>query len=89
MGQKLGYVVNGISCAYIVVFIVIFCFPYSMPVTPINMNYASLIAGAITIFAGGWWFVRGETYVGPQAMVHEDEHRGGNSTREESGVKVE
>jgi choline transport protein len=74
MHGALGYTVNIISCLYIVVFVVIFCFPYSMPVTAVNMNYASLITGGISIFAAIWWFVKGGKYVGPQAMVHEDAH---------------
>ncbi|TVY83089.1 Choline transport protein [Lachnellula suecica] len=72
MGNKVGYAVNIISCLYIIVFVVIFCFPYSMPVTAANMNYACLIAGAISIFAAIWWFVKGGKYTGPQALVHED-----------------
>ncbi|CAG8979993.1 hypothetical protein HYALB_00005166, partial [Hymenoscyphus albidus] len=48
MGRRMGYVVNSVSCVYIAVFVVIFCFPYSMPVTAVNMNYSSLIAGAVT-----------------------------------------
>lgn len=74
MGHLTGYIVNGISCIYIIVFVVIYCFPYSMPVTAQNMNYACLITGTITLVAAGWWVVRGRNgYVGPKAMVHEDE----------------
>lgn len=75
MGHKLGYAVNIISCLYIIVFVVIYCFPYSMPVTAVNMNYASLITGSISIFAALWWFVKGKNYVGPKAMAHKEEVR--------------
>lgn len=75
MKGVVGYAVNVVSCAYIVVFVVIYCFPYSMPVTAVGMNYASLIAGAITIFAAIWWVVKGGDYLGPQALVHEAEER--------------
>jgi hypothetical protein len=44
-----------------------------MPVTAVNMNYACLITGAMSIFAAIWWFVKGGSYVGPQALIHEDE----------------
>jgi choline transport protein len=71
MGKAVGYVVNVVSCLYIVVFVVIYCFPYSLPVTAGNMNYSCLITGGLTIFVGGWWLWRGERYVGPQALVHE------------------
>ncbi|TKA77794.1 hypothetical protein B0A49_03959 [Cryomyces minteri] len=39
----IGYVVGGIGCAYIVVFDVIYCFPYAMPVSAASMNYSALI----------------------------------------------
>ncbi len=71
MGKKLGYVVNGISCVYILVFVVIYCFPYSMPVSAGNMNYACLITGSMTIFSGIWWLVKGGSYIGPKALLHE------------------
>lgn len=74
MGHYLGYTVNIISCLYIVVFVVIYCFPSALPVNAVNMNYSCLITGAISIFAAVWWFVRGGSYVGPLAMAHEDDH---------------
>lgn len=73
MGHKVGYAVNTISCLYIVVFVIIYCFPYSLPVTPVNMNYACLITGGMSIFAAISWFVKGGSYVGPQALVHDNE----------------
>ncbi|KUJ16491.1 choline transporter [Mollisia scopiformis] len=74
MGHLTGHVINGISCVYIIVFVVIYCFPYSMPVTAANMNYACLITGTITLVAGFWWLVKGRRgYIGPKAMVHVDE----------------
>jgi hypothetical protein len=44
-----------------------------MPVTAVNMNYACLITGFISIFAALWWFAKGGNYVGPRAMAHEEE----------------
>ncbi|TKA78029.1 hypothetical protein B0A49_06890, partial [Cryomyces minteri] len=46
----IGYVVGGIGCAYIVVFDVIYCFPYAMPVSAASMNYSALIIGGLTMF---------------------------------------
>ncbi|KAF1988487.1 amino acid transporter [Aulographum hederae CBS 113979] len=64
--------VAGIACAYIAAFIVIYCFPYSLPVTAENMNYACLITGGLTIFVTGLWFwKRNRGYVGPPAFVDE------------------
>ena len=63
-----GFVVNGISVAYIVVFIVIFCFPFALPTDPSLMNYNSLITGGLTLFVAAFWFWRREDYVGPQPV---------------------
>jgi choline transport protein len=60
-----GFVVNGVACLYIVVFIVIFCFPFAMPVDAETMNYTSLITGGLTAFMAAWWFIRQKDYVGP------------------------
>ncbi|KAK5001400.1 hypothetical protein LTR16_007991, partial [Cryomyces antarcticus] len=46
----IGYVVGGIGCVYIVVFDVIYCFPYAMPVSAASMNYSALITGGLTMF---------------------------------------
>jgi amino acid transporter len=70
MGHWVGYVVNILSCAYVVVFIVIYCFPYSLPVAAGNMNYSCLITWGLTLFVYAWWLYRGKRYVGPQALVH-------------------
>ncbi|KAL8961292.1 MAG: hypothetical protein Q9193_002136 [Seirophora villosa] len=67
-----GYVVNAISCAYIVVFIVIFCFPFVLPVTAPTMNYASLITGGLTLFVAAFWLWRRNDYEGPRQVRLED-----------------
>jgi choline transport protein len=77
MGNKVGYAVNIVSCLYIIVFVVIYCFPYSLPVTAVNMNYACLITGSMSIFAALWWFIKGSSYVGPRAMTHDAPHSEG------------
>ncbi|EED22181.1 choline transport protein, putative [Talaromyces stipitatus ATCC 10500] len=68
MKNSVGYVVNILSCIYIVAFIIIFCFPYAIPTNAKSMNYASLITGGLTIFIAIWWFIRQRDYVGPQAI---------------------
>lgn len=52
-----GYVVCGISCAYLFVFIVIFCLPYTMPVSATSMNYSSAITGGVTALVTVLWWV--------------------------------
>jgi choline transport protein len=74
MPSAVGYTVNIISCLYIVVFVIIYCFPYAMPVAAANMNYSCLITGALTIFVGLWYLVRSKRYVGPMALVHHEEN---------------
>ena len=69
MKGLLGYMIHGISCLYIAVFIVIFCFPYTLPVQARNMNYSSLMMGGLTIMVSGVWIFKGRKgYKGPQAL---------------------
>ena len=63
-----GYAVNGVACLYIMAFIVIFCFPFSLPVTAVSMNYACLITGGLSMFVTAFWFWRRKDYVGPTAI---------------------
>ncbi|KAJ5642355.1 hypothetical protein N7490_006355 [Penicillium lividum] len=66
MNHTIGFVVNVLSCIYILAFVVIFCFPYALPVDAASMNYASLMTGGLTIFVAIWWFVRQGSYEGPK-----------------------
>jgi choline transport protein len=63
----LGPIFNFIACAYIIVWFVIYCFPFYLPTDAATMNYASLIWGGLTLFAAVWWFVGArKRYLGPQ-----------------------
>ncbi|KAJ6137154.1 SNF2-related protein [Penicillium samsonianum] len=66
MNNRIGYVVNSLSCAYIIVFAIIFCFPYVVPTSAATMNYASLMTGGLSIFVTIWWFIHKGSYVGPK-----------------------
>ncbi|KAJ5382281.1 SNF2-related protein [Penicillium concentricum] len=66
MSNKIGYVVNSLSCAYIIAFAIIFCFPYALPTDAASMNYASLMTGGLSIFVTVWWFIHKGSYVGPK-----------------------
>lgn len=68
MKGPIGFAVNGISCLYIVTFIIIFSFPFSMPVTAATMNYACLTTGGLSLFVLAFWFSRQRHYVGPRAF---------------------
>jgi choline transport protein len=60
-----GFIVNGISCLYIMAFVVIFCFPFAIPFDAATMNYTCLITGGLTVLVAIFWFLRSADYVGP------------------------
>ncbi|KAH9883809.1 amino acid permease [Xylariomycetidae sp. FL2044] len=62
-----GFLVNGTSCGYMLVWFVIYSFPYSLPTNAETMNYSCLIWGGLTALVGIWWLARARKgYVGPQ-----------------------
>jgi len=65
MKGALGFAVNAVACLYIVVFVVIFCFPFSLPVSAASMNYASLMTGGLSLFVAAFWLCRKRGYRGP------------------------
>ncbi|KAL1978113.1 hypothetical protein VTN31DRAFT_972 [Thermomyces dupontii] len=69
MKGPIGFIVNALSCIYIMAFIVIFCFPYALPTDAQSMNYTSLITGGLTLFVVAWWFVRRKDYIGPRVVA--------------------
>ncbi|KAF6813109.1 amino acid permease [Colletotrichum sojae] len=61
-----GFAVNGVACAYMAVWFVIYSFPTALPTNAQSMNYACLIWGGLTAFVGLWWFVGArKDYQGP------------------------
>ncbi|KAH8202929.1 hypothetical protein TruAng_002875 [Truncatella angustata] len=63
----LGFILNAIACAYMMIWFVIYCFPFSLPVDASTMNYASLLWGGLSIFLLIWWFVGARKgYEGPR-----------------------
>ncbi|KAI1859856.1 hypothetical protein JX265_010305 [Neoarthrinium moseri] len=63
----LGYILNAIACGYMIVWFVIYCFPYALPVEAASMNYASLLWGGFTILLLIWWVVGARKgYEGPK-----------------------
>lgn len=62
----LGFIINGVSCLYLLVFSVIYTFPPSLPTDASTMNYSSLIWGGLTIFVAILWIVKSRSgYHGP------------------------
>lgn len=62
----IGYAVNLVACAYLVIWFVIYCFPYALPTDAKSMNYSSLIWGGLTLFPALFWAFGAKDYVGPQ-----------------------
>lgn len=62
----LGWAVN-LTCIFWTTFVcIIFCIPTERPVTRLNMNYASLMLGGVTILSGLWYLCGGRRhYKGP------------------------
>jgi choline transport protein len=61
-----GFTINGVACAYMLVWFVIYCFPYYLPTDATSMNYAVLIWGGLTVLVGVWWLVKARNgYEGP------------------------
>ncbi len=49
------------------VWFVIYCFPFALPVDATSMNYACVIWGGLTIFVAAWWvFGARKDYIGPK-----------------------
>jgi choline transport protein len=49
MSKRVGTLVNAVSRGFMVLTIVIFCFPYATPVDTHSMNYTSAILGGLTV----------------------------------------
>ena len=68
MKGALGFIMNFVACAYMIVWFVIYNFPYALPTSAQSMNYSCLIFGGLTIFVTVWWFVGARNYKGPQTI---------------------
>jgi len=70
MPPIVAYIVHGVSCGYIIVFNIIYFFPYSLPVSAANMNYSVLMAGGLTIIMGAYYiWKRTRGYEGPHVHM--------------------
>ena len=63
---KLGIAINILAIAFCLFLVVFLPFPTSLPVTALNMNYASVVFAGVILFSLVDWFVRGrKRYTGP------------------------
>lgn len=69
---KFGYVINSITIAWIVLAVVLFCMPYTLPVTPASMNYASVVFAGFGSISVIWYFVYARKhFTGPPVSKEE------------------
>ena len=62
MKGAFGYISNSIACVFMLAFIVIFMFPFAMPVTTAYMNYTCVLFGGATIICGACYVVLRKGY---------------------------
>ncbi|KAI1818191.1 amino acid transporter [Poronia punctata] len=76
LGKKLGNAINLIAVLLIVMFDILFFFPYELSTTVESMNYNSVILVGTVAISVIWWFVHATRhYPGPKVMklyIHED-----------------
>ena len=80
-----GFILNAIACAYMIVWFVIYCFPFYLPTDAATMNYASLIWGGFSIIVAAWWFIGARSHYKGPPMVRD----GGKVTMADTVVRVE
>lgn len=57
LGRIGGYVLNVITVAWIALAVALFCMPYTLPVTPSSMNYASVVFVGFALMSFLWYIV--------------------------------
>lgn len=68
----MGWTLNLIGMAYVVMTTVLFLFPPALPVDANNMNYCIAAFGIVIVVAGVQWVVVSrKTFTGPEVMVLE------------------
>lgn len=92
MPSWVAYPISGIACAYILIFNVIFMFPYVYPVSIPSMNYACVMTGGVTILLTAWYlWKRRRGYEGPRLALdaHDDIIKGvvGLTAKEEEAMR--
>ena len=72
---KLGLVANLVLLFWTGFTLVMYSFPYYMPVASGTMNYVSAVYGAVFILTIGYWFARGNrTFRGGSQRAAKAEH---------------
>ncbi|KAF2800460.1 amino acid permease-like protein [Melanomma pulvis-pyrius CBS 109.77] len=67
---KFGYFINIATLCWIVLAVVLFCMPVSIPVEAPTMNYASVVFAGFALISVAWYFIRGrKVFTGPPVPV--------------------
>lgn len=67
---KFGFIINLLTVVWIALAIVLFCMPTAIPVTPVTMNYASVVFMGFASISVFWYVVRGrKNFTGPPVPV--------------------
>ncbi|KAK0247279.1 hypothetical protein LTS09_017585 [Friedmanniomyces endolithicus] len=71
MPPLVAYTLGGLACSYILVFNIIYMFPYVYPVDVATMNYACVMTGGCTILLTFWYIYlwKTGTYEGPKVRL--------------------
>lgn len=80
---RLSRPLNVLAISWVLFISVVLFFPTTNPVTPVNMNYAVVVAAFVGIFSLGWWYAGARNkYTGPRTQdllqmipTEEDEER--------------
>lgn len=78
-----GYFINVATVSWICLAVAIFCMPVSLPVTPSDMNYASVVFAGFATISVVWYFVRARKEFKGPPVVQDDE------ARQDAGVVTE
>lgn len=63
---RFGYAINIAMMVWIVLSVVLFCMPVSLPVAPATMNYASVVFAGFALISVIWYFISGrKNFTGP------------------------
>lgn len=67
---RFGYAINITTVCWIVLAVVLFCMPVSLPVTPSTMNYASVVFASFASISVIWYFIYARYhFTGPPVMA--------------------
>lgn len=72
LGKYSGPLINITAILWVIFLDIVYFMPFVRPITPTNMNYASVVAvGLMTFIFGLWFFVKKETFKGPNVNINE------------------